>query len=135
MTSTDVVTFPSPPPRDPISYSIVIPHPFQLSEKLDAVRERAGTVLQSLVQSRDPQLPFIPQRGALTHAIAGVGEMGAGESVNWASPAATFPIVVGLLAVPEYHDAIGTRRTSPVQDAVVVDVVDRSATLNLPWAM
>lgn len=97
----------------------------QLSEKLDSVRERAGTVLQKLVLSSDPQLPFVPERAAVKHAIThGAEGMGASvpggggapaaaagveieEAVNWASPAATFPMVVGLLAVPEYHDAIG----------------------------
>lgn len=126
-------TTPLPPPTPPLGCNISPPraraHTFpltvmcifsQLSEKLDSVRERAGTILQSLVNSDDPRLPFIPEREALTHAIKGVGGATTGasvtgqqggvaeaESVNWASPAATFPIVVGLLAVPEYHDAIG----------------------------
>lgn len=82
----------------------------QLSEKLDAVRERAGTVLERLMQSDDPQLPFIPERRAVKHAMREAEELGSmapKEAINWASPAATFPIVVGLLAVSEYHDAIG----------------------------
>ncbi|CAB1111562.1 unnamed protein product [Ectocarpus sp. CCAP 1310/34] len=87
----------------------------KLSEKLDSVRERAGTVLQKLVQSDDPQLPFVPERAAVKHAIThgaatpaapgAAGEEGK-EAVNWAVPATTFPMVVGLLAVAEYHDAI-----------------------------
>lgn len=44
--------------------------------------------------------------GPVTEQQGGVAEA---EGVNWASPAETFPIVVGLLAVPEYHDAIGER--------------------------
>lgn len=85
----------------------------KLSEKLDSVRERAGTVLQKLVQSDDPQLPFVPERAAVKHAIThGADTPGAAggegkEAVNWAVPATTFPMVVGLLAVAEYHDAIG----------------------------
>ncbi|CAN0541926.1 unnamed protein product, partial [Laminaria digitata] len=42
---------------------------FQLSEKLDAVRERAGTVLQNVMQSGDPSLPFVPEKAAVVHAI------------------------------------------------------------------
>lgn len=91
----------------------------QLSEKLDSVRERAGTVLQKLVQTNGPQLPFVPERQAVQHAIShgavdgwpavDAAALEKQEAVNWASPAATFPVVVGLLAVPEYHDAIGER--------------------------
>ncbi|CAM9179699.1 unnamed protein product [Scytosiphon promiscuus] len=90
----------------------------QLSEKLDSVRERAGTVLQKLVLSNDGAIPFVPEIAAVKHAIGhGAsgsvgGEVGGatatvGEvAVNWASPGETFPIVVGLLAVPEYHNSI-----------------------------
>ncbi|CAN0459825.1 unnamed protein product, partial [Scytosiphon promiscuus] len=70
----------------------------QLSEKLDSVRERAGTVLQKLVLSNDGAIPFVPEMAAVKHAIG----HGASVAVNWASPGETFPIVVGLLAVPEY---------------------------------
>ncbi|CAN0322632.1 unnamed protein product, partial [Hapterophycus canaliculatus] len=73
----------------------------QLSEKLDSVRERSGTVLQKLVLSTDGAIPFVPE------VAAGATASAREDAVNWARPAETFPIVVGLLAVPEYHDAIG----------------------------
>ena len=49
---------------------------------------------------------------AAAAAGGGVGAEVTGGDVNWASPAATFPVVVGLLAVPEYHNAIGERLKS-----------------------
>lgn len=126
------MTFPPPPPLPvpvhPCRLTHVHPPPSptsQLSEKLDSVRERAGTVLQKLVQSNDPQIPFVPERRAVQHAIThgavvegSGGSVAAGggaaterqETVNWASPGTTFPMVVGLLAVPEYHNAIGERQ-------------------------
>lgn len=50
----------------------------------------------------------MPEREALKEAMKGPGRSGVvrEDSVNWASPATTFPMVVGLLAAPEYHDAI-----------------------------
>lgn len=47
---------------------------------------------------------------ALKRPTPSGGRAAVEEAVNWASPAATFPIVVGLLAVPEYHDAIGKKQ-------------------------
>lgn len=84
------------------------------------MRERAGTVLESIVRGQNPRLPFIPRKEAIVDVIEGFDDpavVGAGVSggagrgaagnVNWASPAATFPMVVALLAIPEYHDAVG----------------------------
>lgn len=68
-----------------------------------------------------PERPAV--KHAITHGAAVEGSRGSAagggaaavaaperqEAVNWASPATTFPMVVGLLAVPEYHNAIGER--------------------------
>eukprot|EP00752_Nemacystus_decipiens_P005667 g5128.t1 len=122
----------------------------QLSEKLDSVRERAGTVLHKLVQSDDPQIPFVPERSAVQHAIthgaveggsagsasaAGGGKVTAAdgqEAVYWASPATTFPMVVGLLAVPEYHDAIAAGLVISV-GGLSESVVTQSSKSLLRW--
>lgn len=70
-----------------------------------------------MVESEEPRLPFVPERETLKRAMEGPEEVacivdGASKGVvNWASPATTFPIVVGLLAVPEYHDAISERKS------------------------
>lgn len=77
--------------------------------------------MQRIVDVDDPHLPFVPQMEALKHAIMMPGDSSTGlgvarlpggaasegNRINWASPAETFPIVVALLAVPEYHNAIG----------------------------
>ena len=65
------------------------------------------------MESDYPRLPFVPEREALTRAVRGEVDASKGKAaVNWAIPSKTFPIVVALLAVPEYHDAIGEREAT-----------------------
>jgi hypothetical protein len=75
----------------------------QLSEKLDAVRECAGEVLESILRARDLQGPVIPERQALEHSM-GVRASGSPDMINWASPTDTFPRVVLLLVTETYHE-------------------------------
>lgn len=66
--------------------------------------ERAA-VKHAILYASEGTGALVSGRGAA--AAAAAMEVESEEAVNWASPTTTFPIVVGLLAVPEYHDAIG----------------------------
>lgn len=79
----------------------------QLSEKLDIVRECAGTVFEDLITSVRPRTPTVPEKGALEAALRGATVSSGGEGgdhINWASPAMTFPIVVKAMSLESYHE-------------------------------
>jgi hypothetical protein len=87
----------------------------QLAEKLDVVRKCAGEALEQLISSNSPRIPYMPSRPALVEALqlsnrpAVVGS-GASDmtwaSSNWALAHVTFPMVVKLILLDEYHEAV-----------------------------
>ena len=73
----------------------------QLSEKLDAVREVAGTILEQILTSDQPYFPCIYNRYQLQSGLS-LDQ----SSINWASPTDTFPLVLKFLELDNYHTCV-----------------------------
>jgi len=76
----------------------------QLSEKLDAVRHHSGSCLERILLSKNPIVPFIPQRELLLEALS--IENHTKEKMNWANPKLTFPLVMRAVNITPLFDAI-----------------------------
>jgi hypothetical protein len=74
----------------------------QLSEKLDVIRNQAGTSLQHILTSNDPYVPFIYGRTHLMNALF----LGSGQEINWANPESTFPLVIRAINLDAFFDDI-----------------------------
>jgi tubulin-specific chaperone D len=115
----------------------------QLAEKLDAVRDVAGSVLQRLLTAKLPQLklPYVPCRRQLVAALqlesqqqqASSVSSADSSAVNWATPAVTFPMVVKALSLPPYHAAVASGLVISV-GGLTESVVKHSAAALLSWA-
>eukprot|EP00953_Heterococcus_sp_UTEX-ZZ885_P004455 2914-Heterococcus_DN1.PRE.3 len=122
----------------------------QLAEKLDAVRDVAGIVLQRLLTAQLPQLrlPYVPCRRQLVAALqlesqqkqqqqqqqaSTTTSSGDSSAVNWATPAVTFPMVVKALSLPPYHAAVASGLVISV-GGLTESVVKHSAAALLSWA-
>lgn len=69
----------------------------QASEKLDVIRETAGTVLGRLIVMDSPRIPWIPDRPALNLHLKD------NHSINWASPQDSFLRVVNVCRAIYYR--------------------------------
>jgi len=98
----------------------------QLSEKLDNVRAFAGEKLEALL-GHAPPLP-VPRREALVDAL-----LSGNVHVNWSLAKDTFPKVVSLLDMPEYHDAVLAGLVLSV-GGLTESVVKSSSGALLDWA-
>ena len=80
----------------------------QLSEKLDAVRLHAGSCLERILRSKNPMIPFVPQRRLFIDTLDQHSKISYTESeeINWANPAITFPIVMQLAQIPSVFHSI-----------------------------
>jgi hypothetical protein len=95
----------------------------QLSEKLDAVRECAGQVIEELLTAADPPLLYVQHKSTLALALnlrnggkaeqlndggANLQQQPVEETgmINWSSPAITFPKLSRAMSIPCYHNAI-----------------------------
>jgi tubulin-specific chaperone D len=121
----------------------------QLAEKLDAVRDVAGSVLQRLLTAQLPQLrlPYVPCRRQLVAALQLESQQqqqqqqqattttssSDSSAVNWATPAVTFPMVVKALSLPPYHAAVASGLVISV-GGLTESVVKHSAAALLSWA-
>jgi len=74
----------------------------QLSEKLDLVRNEAGSCLQRLLTSKTPAVPFVSHRKLLVEALL----LNKNEQINWASPETTFPLVMRAINIDTFFDSI-----------------------------
>jgi hypothetical protein len=74
----------------------------QLCEKLDNVRSKAGSVMESLLDESCPLSKLIPNRDEL-HKILSSND---GIPVNWGLASETFPKMVKVMELSEYHDAV-----------------------------
>ena len=79
----------------------------QLSEKLDIVRKCAGEILQQLLESTKPRIPYIPARPALMGALE-LSDARPTIETNWALAHVSFPMIVKMMLLDNdrYHDAI-----------------------------
>ena len=79
----------------------------QLSEKLDIVRKCAGEILQQLLVSTKPRIPYIPARPALMGALE-LSDARPTIETNWALAHVSFPMIVKMMLLDNdrYHDAI-----------------------------
>ena len=99
----------------------------QLSEKLDAVREAAGTILEQILTSNQPYFPCIYNRYQL-QATMNIGKV----SINWASPTETFPLIVQFLELDNYHTCVLEGLIISV-GGLTESVVKASSTAFLNW--
>ena len=74
----------------------------QLSEKLDAVRNQAGTCLQRILTSQDPVVPFVPSKEVLLDALT----LNSNKEINWAKPETTFPLVMRAINIDVFFEEI-----------------------------
>ncbi|GAQ86916.1 Beta-tubulin folding cofactor D [Klebsormidium nitens] len=72
----------------------------QAAEKIDRVRNVAGSVLQRLLARSNPPVAAIPHGGVLRGIIP------ADAVINWAVPSQTFPLTVQLLAFRPFRSAL-----------------------------
>ena len=75
----------------------------QLSEKLDLVRNQAGTCLQRLLTTTDPIVPFVSHRKLLVEALL---LNTSDDQINWATPEITFPLVMRAINIDTFFDDI-----------------------------
>ena len=68
----------------------------QLSEKLDAVRLKAGECLSRILRQSDPPIPYIPSREELCSALA------METDVNWGDASVVFPLVMKAAKIDAY---------------------------------
>ena len=81
----------------------------QLSEKLDAVRLHAGNCLERMLLSKNPSVPFIPQKAYLIEVLglrSNESKSQEGFTINWAHAPSTYPLVMKVVSVPSMFDAI-----------------------------
>jgi len=82
----------------------------QIAEKIDSVRLVAGTCIESILLSRSPTVPFIPQRSDLLEAL-GLESVVANHSTkisthNYSSPAIAYPIVMRAAVISSFFQPI-----------------------------
>ena len=77
----------------------------QLSEKLDNVRQCAGSCLERLLCVKSPQVPFVPEREHLMEVL-GLAKVEFERESNWANPAITFPLVMKAASINEFFEFI-----------------------------
>lgn len=68
----------------------------QLSEKLDAVRLKAGECLVRILRHSDPQIPYIASRDELCSALK------TETDINWGDASAVFPLVISAARIDAY---------------------------------
>jgi hypothetical protein len=68
----------------------------QSVEKIDKMRDLAGSALERLVRSTNPPLPALPRRSDLLVLLD------RSDPINWASASSTFPLLINLLSMDEY---------------------------------
>ncbi|RLN95357.1 hypothetical protein BBJ28_00014498 [Nothophytophthora sp. Chile5] len=73
----------------------------QLAEKLDGMRVTAGSILFRLLHSTSPRVDSIPDRFQLENQV-----FPASLTVNWSMAHDTFPLVVKMMDIPEYLEAV-----------------------------
>ena len=80
----------------------------QLSEKLDAVREVAGSVLLGLVEAFQPQplIRFPDYETVLVALKSGATGNDDYAKINWANPAQVYPIVCQVLESPVFFEPV-----------------------------
>lgn len=74
----------------------------QLAEKLDGMRVVAGKTLFRLLHATNPRVDGIPDRFQLEKQIFPVTL----TTVNWSMAHDTFPLVVRMMDIPEYTEAV-----------------------------
>ncbi len=120
-----------------ISEKIVCAVLKQLSEKLDTVRGCAGMVLQHLLTSNNPLLPYAPHRDnlekifRLSHSDDDICGLAVAD-IDWSSSAVTFPMVLEAMKLSTYHDAILSGLILSV-GGLTESVVKYSRTALLNW--
>lgn len=72
----------------------------QLSEKLDAVRLKAGECLVRILRHSDPQIPYISSRDELCSALK------IETDINWGDAAVVFPLVMGAARIDSYFSYV-----------------------------
>ncbi len=70
----------------------------QLSEKLDLVRNQAGTCLQRLLSTKHPAVPFVSHKKLLLEALL----LNSSDQRNWATPEITFPLVMRAINIDTF---------------------------------
>jgi hypothetical protein len=85
----------------------------QLSEKLDSVRNEAGSCLERILTSEDPFVPFISNRSLLIEALNlgekhGTTQLKGGDHghKSWSTPAYTFPLLMRALDIDDFFEDI-----------------------------
>ncbi|CAJ1936513.1 unnamed protein product [Cylindrotheca closterium] len=72
----------------------------QLSEKLDAVRLKAGECLVRILRHCDPPIPYISSRGELYSALK------IETDINWGDASVVFPLVMSAAQIDTYFSHI-----------------------------
>ncbi|TMW57468.1 hypothetical protein Poli38472_003393 [Pythium oligandrum] len=75
----------------------------QLAEKLDNIRLLAGSILFRLLHSTNPRVDGIPDRFQLEKTI-----FPPTLAINWSMAHDTFPLVVRMMDIPEYMEAVAS---------------------------
>jgi hypothetical protein len=81
----------------------------QMAEKLDYVRDVAGSTFSRLLNNSTPTVPYFPHRKLIKQALSFAEQKAAAEgssSINWARPSHVFPFLANIMSADAFFDSI-----------------------------
>src|SRR5690606_30933514 len=81
----------------------------QMAEKLDSVRDVAGSTFSRLLRNEYPAVPYLPHRKLVKQALEFAEQKAVAEgssTINWARPSHVFPFLVNVMSADAFFDSI-----------------------------